>query len=494
MHLHRRVLFTAVLATGLAAAPHDAGAAGEHQPIVPSSRDSVVLRWNDAALEAVRRTRFGPTIVARALAVTHTCMYDAWTAYDARAVASLPENARRRPRRERTLANKRTAVSVAAHRALVDLFPTEKALFDATMTALGYEPSDRSADPATPAGIGALACTAVLAMRHADGSNQLGDLSGGAPYSDYTHYVPVNTPTLVTDPNRWQPITFANGQTPGFLTPQWGLVVPFALARGDAFRPAPPARYPDERYFQQAAALRRVNAGLTDRQKMISEYWSDGPDSELPPGHWNLLAHVVSRRDHHSLDEDVTLYFALNNALLDASIAVWDCKAHYDSVRPITALRFLFSGQQIAAWGGPFQGTRQIDGKDWLPYQPATFLTPPFAEYVSGHSTFSAAAAEILKRFTGHDGFHHGVLIAPGSSRIEPGLTPRRWTVLYWPTFSAAADEAGLSRRLGGIHFLDGDLAGRALGRQVGRAVWSRARALFNGLTGRRDLADNITP
>jgi hypothetical protein len=444
-------------------------------------RDSLVLQWNDVVLEAIRRSTLGPPIVARALAIVHTCMYDAWAAYDPVARGTQLGVSLRQPPHERKARHKREAISFAAYRALVDLFPAQHALFDDLMARLGYDPGDTNTDTRTPAGIGNLACAAVLAFRHADASNQLGTINGGAAYSDYTAYVPINTPTQIKDPNRWQPITFADGRTPGFLTPHWGFVEPFAFPAGDSLRPDPPALYPDERYVRQAQALLRISAGLTDRQKMIVEYWADGPASELPPGHWNLLAQVLARRDRHSLDEDVKLFFLLNNALFDAGVAVWECKRFYDYVRPITAVRFLFAGQPVEAWGGPFQGTQTIDGKDWLPYQRGTFLTPPFAEYVSGHSTFSAASAEILRRFAGTEVFRYGVTLAPGSSRIEPGLTPRHPIVLFWPTFSAAADEAGLSRRYGGIHFRDGDLAGRALGRRVAALVWEKAQRLFAG-------------
>ncbi|HEV8318702.1 MAG TPA: hypothetical protein VGQ10_14905 [Vicinamibacterales bacterium] len=444
--------------------------------------DEVVLQWNDVALEAIRHSTLGPPMVARALAIVHTCMYDAWAAYDRVGSGTRFGVSLRRPRREHSPSHKREAVSVAAYRALVDLFPAQQALFDDLMARLEYDPLDTTTDPTTPRGVGNMACAAVLTFRHADRSNQLGDINGGAAYSDYTGYVPVNTPTQLNDPNRWQPITFADGRTPGFLAPHWGLVVPFVLPAGDALRPDPPALYPEGAYLRQAAAILRISAALTDRQKMIAEYWSDGPASELPPGHWNLLAQVVARRDRHSLDENVKLFFLLNNALFDASVAVWECKVFFDYVRPITAIRFLFGGQRVEAWGGPFQGTRIIDGKDWVPYQRGTFLTPPFAEYVSGHSTFSAASAEILKRFTGSDIFRHGVVLAPGSSRIEPGFTPRYPVVLYWPTFSAAAEQAGLSRRYGGIHFRDGDLEGRALGRRVATMVWEKAQRLFAGV------------
>lgn len=127
-----------------------------------------------------------------------------------------------------------------------------------------------------------------------------------------------------------------------------------------------------------------------------------------------------------------------------------------------------------------------IDGEQWLPYQPATFLTPPFAEYVSGHSTFSAASAEVLRLFTGSDYFGAAAVLPAGSSSIEPGLTPRGPVILSWSTFSEAADEAGLSRRYGGIHFEDGDLQGRAMGRRIGAIVWAKALTYVYGAANAR--------
>lgn len=132
----------------------------------------------------------------------------------------------------------------------------------------------------------------------------------------------------------------------------------------------------------------------------------------------------MSRRDKHGLNADVKMFFALNTALFDAGICAWDNKITYDSVRPITAIRYLYRGQKVLAWGGPGQGTHLIDGEDWLPYQKVTFPTPPFAEHSSGHSMFSAAAAEILKRFTGSDRFGASVTLPAGSSSVEPGVTP----------------------------------------------------------------------
>ena len=112
--------------------------------------------------------------------------------------------------------------------------------------------------------------------------------------------------------------------------------------------------------------------------------------------------------------------------MFDAGIASWDAKIHYDYVRPVTAIRYLKSGQRIRAWAGPGLGTRVIDGEAWRPYHPEWFPTPPFSEYVSGHSTFSATAAEILKRFTGGDVFGASVTIAQGRSVSSPGCPRAR--------------------------------------------------------------------
>jgi hypothetical protein len=246
------------------------------------------------------------------------------------------------------------------------------------------------------------------------------------------------------------------------------------MPTGDALRPAVgPARFPSREYERQARDVMQLNEQLDDRGKVIAEYWADGPKSETPPGHWTLFAELISARDHHTFDDDAKMFFLLGNSVMDASIAVWEAKVHYDSERPITAVRYLFAGQKVRAYV-PFQGRTMVNGETWMPYQPATFVTPPFAEFPSGHSAFSAASAEILKRFSGSDDFDHSVTIAAGSSKVEPGFAPSRPVTLRWRTFSDAADEAGISRRLGGIHFEDADLASRRLGRQVAALVWTK--------------------
>ena len=464
-----------------------------------SASDNVVVQWDAAALQGVRDSRIGPPMVARALAIVHTCMFDAWAAYDKWALGTQFGGELRRPKRERTLANKNEALSFAAYRAVVDLFAHDKAsVFDPLMASLGYDPNNLTTNTNTPAGIGNVACAAVLAFRHGDGSNQLGDLHPGA-YSDWTGYVSVNpastvpvNPALVLDPNHWQPLIYDDGATApkphivtqSFVGAQWYRVVPFAMTSPDQFRSIVaqfgPALYGSETYVQQSKDLIALSANLTDEQKMIAEYWANGPHTELPPGHWALFGEFVSRRDNHTVDDDAKMFFALTSAIFDAGIAAWDAKRAFDSVRPIQAIPYLFHGQQITAWR-PFQGTQTFDGSLWIPYQLSTFPTPPFPEYISGHSTFSAAGAEILKLFTRSDDFRASVTFPAGSSKTEPGLTPKQEVTLSWATFTDAANQAGISRRYGGIHFELADLVGRATGRLVADQAWKKALSYIRG-------------
>lgn len=477
------LFFSMLVLTGCGGGGTSAAGGGSSTGAAPTG---VVVTWNNRALQSIRDNHPGPTIVARTLAIMHTCMFDAWAAYDSQAVATILGSTLRRPSSESTQTNKAKAMSFAAYHCLLDQFPGDLQKYNALMTGLGYDPNDTSTDPTTPAGIGNRVATSILDFRHHDGSNQLGDLRTGF-YSDYTGYAAVNTVTTVNNPDHWQPLLVPDDDgviaPQRFTTPQWGLVKPFALSSGSQLRPPPPiANATDSAgYLAQATELITISAQLTDEQKVIAEYWADGPFTETPPGHWFLFAQFISKRDHHTDDDDVKMFFALGNALLDASIVAWDSKRAYDSVRPLTAIRFLFAGHPIEAWAGPFLGTKTIDGGTWQPYQPIAIVTPPFPEFMSGHSTFSAAAASIFRHFTGSDAFNNSVTVGAGSSKVEPGSTPHQSVTLSWATFSSAADQAGLSRRYGGIHFATGDLAGRAAGSQIGDLVWAKALTFING-------------
>ena len=448
----------------------------------PRADDNVVLRWSEQTLAAIRALKTGPTINARALAIVHTAMYDAWAAYDPTAVGTRLGGSLRRPAAERTDAYKSQAISYAGYRALLNLFPARSADFRALMTGMGYDPDDATTDPASPSGVGNQAAAAVLAFRTTDGSNQAGG------YADTIGYQPVNTPDQVNDPFRWQPLRHPNASgaiiVQKYLTPHWGYITPFAMTSPNQFLPPGPTQRTLLQLDEEVTDTLLASATLTDLTKVKAEYWADGPDSETPPGHWLLFAGAVSRARGYDLDQSAKLTFALANAELDASIAAWNSKLRWDYVRPITAVRVRMKGKLVLAWAGPYKGTRLIKGETWHPYQAATFPTPPFAEYVSGHSTFSGAGARVLQRFTGSDLFGARVTVRPGSSFVEPGATPLLPTVLTWPTFSAARDEAGVSRRLGGIHFPDADLHGRESGASAGQAAWDNAQGFFNGTAG----------
>src|SRR5437660_830484 len=181
-----------------------------------SYQPNVLVLWDNATLQGIRDAKLGAPMVARALAVVHTCIYDAWAAYDEHATATQLVGALRRPSSERINSNKEKAISYAAFRALSDVLPVDtNAVYIPLMKRLGYDTNDNSTDIETPVGIGNVACAAVLEFRHHDKSNQLGDLAQG-PYADWTGYAPVNKPTSVparmpaSDPNHWQPLTYVD--------------------------------------------------------------------------------------------------------------------------------------------------------------------------------------------------------------------------------------------------------------------------------------------
>ena len=237
------------------------------------------------------------------------------------------------------------------------------------------------------------------------------------------------------------------------------------------------------------------------------------------------------------LEWDVKVYFAVNAAVHDVAVAVWGCKERYDYVRPISSLRYMGSKGQstdsggtsyhahglpliddlievatssslssggrhfgtanaqvgdilIFAWGGEptdpqtqFTGTKWIRAIDWLPYQRDTFVTPAFAGYVSGHSGFSRAAAEVLTRITGSEYFPGGMgtFTAAKDQFLQFELGPSVDVVLQWATYYDAADEAGISRLYGGIHVPADDGPGRIIGSQCGIAAWDLAEKYFDG-------------
>ncbi|MEO1372793.1 MAG: vanadium-dependent haloperoxidase, partial [Cyanobacteria bacterium J06635_10] len=421
---------------------------------------TISVRWDRVVQEAASNTSpTGPTIASRAYAIMHTAMFDAWSAYDPQAISTQLDDDLQRPASENTEANKSEAMSYAAYRVLTDLFPHQTHIFDELMCELGLDPHNTTTDTSTAAGIGNVMAAELLEFRRQDGSNQLGDNPNGTlgeRYSDITGYEPVNTPEQRVDIERWLPELVPIDAEPGdeiriqeFLTPQWGSVIPFGLESGSQFRPEAPKPFLlvdgdvnlaektitledgsvldidksligdviNPEFIAQTEEVVNISANLNDEQKLIAEFWEDGGGTPFPPGTWMTFGQFVSARDNNSLDEDAQLFFALGNAVFDAGIATWDTKLFYDYIRPIGAVRELgelgligefneeLGGFAIDAWT-PENGTQTILATEFLTYQtPGGDPSPPFPDYVSGHSTFSAAGAEILQLFTGSDEF-----------------------------------------------------------------------------------------
>jgi hypothetical protein len=461
-----------------------------HQEVLPLDQQNLAYRWlnitQEVAAREVDRVGARPTVLSRQMMIWAVAMFDAWAAYDDKAVGSRLGGTLRRPAAERTLANKNQAIAYASYRALLGVYAPDAPYLREQMQALGYDPDDASTDTATPQGIGNVAAAAVLAYRLHDGANQLGDEPGGdgTPYSDYTFYAPVNPPDRIVDPDRWQPIAFTRPDgtkfTPGFLTAHWYRVKPFALESSSQFRaePVPLVREQPELLKQQTDAVLAFNCSLTPEQKAVVEFMRDGPRSTGQSGHWLRFAQDVSRRDRHTLDQDVKLYFAVAVAAFDAFLACWETKRFYDSSRPWTLVRHFYKGQKVKGWAGPQGGVVEMACDEWHPYSPYVFITPPFPGYTSGHATVSGACAKVLELFTGSDVY--GATERRRCCVLTETVTGDEVS-LDLPTFSATAEMAARSRAMGGYHIpIDNDV-GLRIGRELAVWSWPKYQQYFDG-------------
>lgn len=459
-------------------------------PVEDKSKQSQAYLWLDIAEEATARdvdqNGARPTVLSRTLAIWATAVFDAWAAYDQKAVGSRLGGKLRRPVAEHTLKNKQTAISYASYTALLDVYPTEKAFLEGEMKKLGYDPAPKTIAPNSPEEIGITAAKAVLEYRHNDGANQLGNEAGGdgKPYSDYTFYKPVNPPDKIIDPDRWQPITFTKPDgtkiTPGFLTPHWYRIKPFLMESASQFRPGPqPTTVTDnETLKKETDQVLEYNATLTHEQKAIVEFMRDGPRSTGQSGHWLRFAQDVSRRDSQTLDRDVQLYFVVANVAFDAFISCWETKRFYDTSRPWTLIHHYYSGKKIKGWAGPDGGVKEMNGEEWHPYSPQTFITPPFPGYTSGHATVSGACAKIIALFTGSEKYGFA------EKRRHCELTEKTagdYVVLDLPTWSSVAEMAALSRAMGGYHIPIDNNVGLKVGRNIATWSWPKYQQYFDG-------------
>lgn len=447
----------------------------------PTGEDNLAYKWGKLSLKATandtERFRPRPTVTSRMLALVFVSIFDAWTAYDAEAIPVYMTGVEKRPADEHTLANKEKAISYAAYGALCEYFYSDSVLFENFMDSLGYNPRVVSTDLSTPEAIGTKAAQDVIAARRDDGSNQYGENPvAPMPYGDYTNYKPLNTPDKNVKLDHWQPKYFADGNggkfSPSCLTPFWGNVETIALDSSSEFRSPPPPAMDSDQLKAELEEVIQLQANLTNEEKALVEFMRDGPKSVQQTGHWLIFAQDVSRRDNHTLDQDVKLYFLLTMAAMDAFIACWETKMYYDYARPYSLIRNQYKGKDIQAWGGPNKGTVTMKGENWVPYSPETFVCPPFPSYISGHSTVSGACSKVLELFTGSDTFGEEVTLMPGAM-TEPGITQDS-IVLEFTTFSETANMAGQSRVLGGYHIQCENQEGLIMGRKVGQKAYEK--------------------
>ena len=445
-----------------------------------ASIQSIAYQWAEIAIKATARDterfRPRPTVTSRYLGLLFVAMFDAWSRYDENAIPVYLTDVERQPSSDKHERNKEVAVSFAAYQALSEYFFSDTLMFKEFMVSIGLDPNNTSLDPSTPEGIGNLAAKAVIDARRNDGSNQYAEKEGsaGKPYFDYTNYAPVNTVDVLKDINRWQPKYFvpANAErfAPGCLTPYWGKVQPVALKSSDQFRSPPPPLVGSKQLEAEVKEVVDLQANLTNEQKALVEFMRDGPLSVQQAGHWLKFAMNVSVRDHHTTDEDVKMFMLTEVAAMDAFIACWDTKMHYDFARPYALVHYYFKDKQINGWAGTEKGWTTFPGQEWRPYSPDDFLCPPFPAYVSGHSTVSGGCAEVLRLFKGDDFFGEEVKWVPGHLTEPKNVGDT--VIIKMPTFTETANMAGISRVLGGYHIQADNVEGLALGRKVGNEVW----------------------
>ena len=236
--------------------------------------------------------------------------------------------------------------------ALVNLFPANASSFDALHAAILAAIPD---GPQKTAGIvwGEFVANQILAARANDGSNAIVAPPGGS------------------GPGVWVPTP------PAFLPyllPQWGFVVPFAMSSSSQFRPPGPPSLDSQRYAADYKEVKELGAAVgstrTEEQTEIALFWADGAGTETPPGHWNSIAQIIADAQGNTLEENARLFAFLNIAMADAAICAWDARYTFHFWRPVTAIAF--AEPEL----------------NWMSF----IMTPPFPDYVSGHSTFSGCS------------------------------------------------------------------------------------------------------
>lgn len=386
-----------------------------------AARADVVTDWNNAALDAIRAKSTPPPKASRQLAIVHASIYDAVNGISRRNEPYLVQSA------VPASTSKEAAASAAAHQVLITLYPDASliAVFD-TLHAKILSSIKASPQKSTGLVWGESVANQILAARSDDGSDAFIAAPGGS------------------GPGIWIP-------TPpaflAYLLPQWGFVRPFTMTSSSQFRPLGPPSLASAEWATAYNEIKplgvAVNSSRTADQTQIALFWADGAGTETPPGHWNSIAQVVGSTENNDLEQNARLFALLNLAMADAAICAWDAKYFFHNWRPVTAIRNGDTDGNPATAPDP----------TWSSF----IITPPFPDYVSGHATFSGAAATVLAMFYGTDdiSFTTGSDFLPGVSRS-------------FSKFSDAAAEAAVSRLYGGIHFRFSNDDGKQSGIKIG--------------------------
>jgi hypothetical protein len=383
------------------------------------AQGDAVLDWNDLALDCVRSDNTAPTISTRNLSILNTAMYDALNSITRTHQPCLFELT------APTNCSAEAAVVAAGYEVITSLYPSyipwANDLYD---NFLSTQPPNEALTNGLNLGLRIALLT--LNSRSDDGANT--DLP----------YIPSDLP------GQWQ-------RTPPFyrppLTPQWGELVPFCLPDIEPFIPPSPPPLDSAEYAIAFNEVKNVGGATstnrTPEQSQIAVFWSDFSYTAMPPGHWHEIAAAIALSCKNSLEQNARLFALLSLAQADAAIVCWATKYRYNSWRPITAI------QRADEDGNP--GTQK--DASWSHYLAA----PPFPSYMSGHSTFSKASAQVLTRFYGTDAISFSA-----TSDSLPGV------VRTFTSLSGCADEIGMSRVYGGIHFQFDNEAGKRCGQLIG--------------------------
>ncbi len=391
----------------------------EHRKLLAAD---LVLTWNNVMLDAIRFGKTPPPIASRAMAIVQTAIYDSVNAIDrTHSVYAVDLLASPTTSRE-------AAVSAAAHATLVSLFPAQKAKFDTQYQAdLAAIPNGQPEDLGVS--LGNDVAKKMLELRKNDGANVV------------VPYLPGNKP------GDWIPTPPGNAPA---LLPQWPNVTPFAMKSGSQFTPHGIPALNSKEYADALNEVKAIGSATsttrTADQTNIALFWANGGGTATPPGHLNIMAQKAAIAEDNTLSENARLFAELNVALADAAIMAWDAKYDTNFWRPITAIR-------AADTDGNASTVKDVNWNSLI-------ATPPFPTYVSGHSSFSGAAAAVLRKFFGFDQFKFTL-------PSEDSKVPNR----EFTSFSQAAQESTDSRMFGGIHFRfdneDGLKAGGKLGEYV---------------------------